>query len=300
MRPGAAKELESSLREWQSDLRSRKYQIASEKARGWGVAIRDSLYLVGQQLKILKRNQQPTIVQTQPRYYSEDRATRAPAQPSGDILYLLLCHNAGVGAEIVKLRQPDVCDIDTDQRFFQCLREEYDRLRKRWLSSTSIWTLQSIKFARFGLFSDNVVDIRKLDEVPPKGRDHEYRFDHPNPPDLEPPLGPKLLMHSFKHPECTGTGKRCLRMIPRRLNKRLSLVPDDSDIVGWGLQFVEGWSKKRLVYTSGFLCGLGSLLVLVLMSVLGKNIQNAAAIASFILAFVAAGIATLQVAMYMT
>jgi hypothetical protein len=89
-------------------------------------------------------------------------------------------------------------------------------------------------------------------------------------------------------------------MIPRRLNQRLELTSDDSDIVGWGLQFVEGWSKKRLLYMAGVLCGLSSLLVLILISILGKNIQNAAAIAGFILALLTAGIATLQAAMYMT
>jgi hypothetical protein len=107
-------------------------------------------------------------------------------------------------------------------------------------------------------------------------------------------------MHNFKHPQLTGAGKRCLRMIPRRLNERLTLTADDSDIVGWGLQFIEGWSRKIILYMAGFLYGLGSFLVLVLMSILGKSIQNAAAIASFILTFVTAEIGTLQAAMYMS
>jgi len=33
-------------------------------------------------------------------------------------------YNAGVGQEVIKLRQPDVCDIDSDKKLFEFLKED--------------------------------------------------------------------------------------------------------------------------------------------------------------------------------
>jgi hypothetical protein len=46
--------------------------------------------------------------------------------------------------------------------------------------------------------------------------------------------------------------------------------------------------------------GVGSFVVIVSVSMLGHDIQNAAAIASFMLSFVTIGIATVQAALHMT
>jgi len=55
---------------------------------------------------------------------------------------------------------------------------------------------------------------------------------------------------------------------------------------------------KRLMYAAELSFGLTSLFVIILVSVIGHNIQNAAAIASFMLSFVTIGIATLQAALH--
>jgi hypothetical protein len=258
------------------------------------------LSMIGQQLKNLAPRQEPKLVETEMRYYSEARATRNPAQSSAEVFYLLLCHNAGVGADVVKLRQLDICDINTDRKLFQFMQDEYNILRKRWGSWISLWALQTIRFARFELYEDEIVDIRKLDEVPPPERDGEYRHGPPNPPELHPPIGSNLLMHCFMHPDKIGPGKKRLRKIPRRLKERLALVEDDRDTIGWGLQFVEGWSKKRLMYAVAVSFGLASFLLLILLSIMGHNIQNAAAIASFMLSLVTIWIATLQTGLHMS
>jgi hypothetical protein len=255
---------------------------------------------ISQWVQSLKNNEQPALVNTELRYYSDARTTRTPAHTSGEVFYLLLCHNSGVGAEIVKLRQPDICDINNDKKLFSFLHEEYATLRKRWWTWISLWTLQSIKFVRFELHENELVDVKKLDEVPPPIKDNEYRHGPPNPPELNPPLGSNLLMHLFKHPELAGTKKQCLKKIPRKLRSRLAIIDEEDDAIGWGLQFIEGWSKKRFMYMTALTFGLSSFVVMVLVSILGQNIQNAAAIASFMLSFVTMGIATAQAALHMS
>jgi uncharacterized membrane protein len=107
-------------------------------------------------------------------------------------------------------------------------------------------------------------------------------------------------MHLFKHPELAGTTKHCLKKIPRKLQNRLTVVDEEDDAIGWGLQFIEGWSKKRLMYMTALTFGLSSLVVMILISILGHDIQNAAAIASFMLSFMTIGVATAQAALHMS
>ncbi|KUJ13162.1 uncharacterized protein LY89DRAFT_753673 [Mollisia scopiformis] len=248
----------------------------------------------------LRGRRSPVLVETELRYYSESRATRTPPHTLAEVYYLLTCYNDRVGAEAVRLRQLDVSDIDNDQALFQCLHAEYSMLRTRWCRWLSLWSLQSIRFAKFELFGNDLIDIKKLDEVPPPTKDLEYRHGPPNPPKIIPPLGPEFLKHMFQHPELAGSNRHCLNKIPRRLRDRLVVVDRDYPPLGWGLQFVEGWSKRRLMYVAAVIFGLGSFIVMILVSVLGQNIQNAGAIASFMLSLVTIGVAALQAGMHMS
>ncbi|PMD55295.1 uncharacterized protein K444DRAFT_634131 [Hyaloscypha bicolor E] len=284
LRTGAARELESFLRRSSHSLRRNLQFSWKENIKRVGGLLKITL-TTGQKLGIGRAAQAPGLVNT-------ECATRTPAHSASDVSYLLICHSAAAGQEVLKLRQLDICDIDSDKKLFEFLSKEYSNIRKRWWSWISFWTLQNIKFARFELYENEFVDIRKPDEVPPPNRDHEYRHGPPNPPELQPPLGSNLLMHSFIHPEKIGCGKRRLRQIPRRLKERLSLAEDDQDNIGWGLQFVEGWNRKRLVAIVS--TGIASLLIPIIFPALDHNIQKAAAISSFMLSLVTLRIAALN------
>jgi hypothetical protein len=216
----------------------------AERVSDIGSRLKSIICSLSQRIETLRSSERPALVNTELRYYSDARATRTPAHTLGEVFYLLLCHNSGIGAEVVKLRQPDICDINNDHKLFSFLHEEYIILRKRWWTWISLWTLQSIKFVRFELHENELVDIKKVDEVPPPLKDNDYRHGPPNPPELNPPLGPTILMHLFKHPDKAGTKNKCLKKIPRKLRNRLAIIDEEEDAIGWGLQFVEGWSKN--------------------------------------------------------
>jgi hypothetical protein len=300
LKPGAAKRMEDYLRRSCYKKCPGDSQSMTERVSSFGSSMKGSVTYIGQWIQSIKNGERPALVSTELRYYSDARTTRTPAHTAGEVFYLLLCHNSGIGAEIVKLRQPDICDINNDHKLFSFLHEEYITLRKRWWTWISLWTLQSIKFVRFELFENELVDVKRVDEVPPPAKDNEYRHGPPNPPELNPPLGSTLLMHLFKHPELAGTRKHCLKKIPRKLQNRLAVVDEEDDAIGWGLQFIEGWSKKRLMYMTALTFGLSSFVVMILVSILGHDIQNAAAIASFMLSFVTIGVATVQAALHMS
>jgi uncharacterized membrane protein len=65
------------------------------------------------------------------------------------------------------------------------------------------------------------------------------------------------------------------------------------------LQFIEGWSWKRLVYIAAIHFCLTALLM-IFVSAIDHNIQTAGAIAGFILSIFTAGIAIMQAALYMS
>ncbi|KAF8858277.1 hypothetical protein BDZ45DRAFT_743523 [Acephala macrosclerotiorum] len=295
---GAAARMEEDLRQLNHRTRSPSDKVIGSKL---GKAFQRILRSIQDVLASSRRTGEPVLVETELRYYSQGRSTRTPPPTSGDIFYLLMCHHDGIGAETTKLKQLDVSDVDTDNKLFQCLHDEYTLLRKRWWTWISLWSLQSIKFAKFELFGNDLVDIKSLDEVPPPAKKNEYRHGPPNPPELSPPLGSILLMNLFKHPELAGTrSKHCLNKIPRRLRERLAIIDEDYPPLGWGLQFVEGWSKKRLMYLAASTFSFASLVVIILVSVLGRNIQNAAAIASFMLSLITIAVTTLQAAIHMS
>lgn len=300
LKPGAAKRMEEYLRRSSYKKCAGSSRNLTQRISKAGSSLKSFITSISQQVQTVKSGEPQEIVSTELRYYSDARATRTPAHISREVFYLLLCHNSGIGAEVLKLRQPDICDINNDHKLFSFLHEEYTTLRKRWWTWISLWTLQSIKFVKFELHENELVDIKKLDEVPPPTKDNEYRHGPPNPPELIPPLGSNLLMHLFKHPELAGTRRHCLKKVPRKLRSRLAVIDEDDDAIGWGLQFIEGWSKKRLMYMTALTFGVGSFVVLVSVSMLGHNIQNAAAIGSFMLSFVTIGIATAQAALHMT
>ncbi|KIN07137.1 hypothetical protein OIDMADRAFT_174154 [Oidiodendron maius Zn] len=300
LKPGAAKRFEDLLQRSSFRSRADNSKGIAERFSNMGIGLRGLISYLSRSTRSLKSKKRPGIVDTELRYYADGRTTRTPSHTSGEVFYLLLCHNDDAGAEIVKLRQPDICDINNDEKLFNFLREEYKALRKCWRAWISLWTLQSIKFVRFDLYENELVDVKKLDEVPPPTKDNEYRHGPPNPPELSPPLGSTLLMHLFKHPTLAGTRKLCLKKIPRKLQNRLIVLNEEDDATGWGLQFVEGWSKKRLIYMTALTVVLSSLVEIILVAILGHDIQNAAAIASFMLSFVTVGIATAQAGLHMS
>jgi hypothetical protein len=300
LKPGAAKRMEDYLRRSSYKKCAGGSRNLTQRISKAGSSLKGFITSISKRVQTMKSGEPRELVSTELRYYSDARTTRTPAHISGEVFYLLLCHNSGIGAEVLKLRQPDICDINNDHKLFSFLHEEYTTLRKRWWTWISLWILQSIKFVKFELHENELVDVKKLDEVPPPTKDHEYRHGPPNPPELIPPLGSNLLMHLFKHPELAGTRRHCLKKVPRKLRSRLAVIDEEDDAIGWGLQFIEGWSKKRLMYMTALTFGVGSFVVMVVVSMLGHDIQNAAAIASFMLSFVTIGIATAQAALHMT
>ncbi|PMD29704.1 hypothetical protein L207DRAFT_235775 [Hyaloscypha variabilis F] len=109
--------------------------------------------------------------------------------------FLPICYNEGRYA--TRLMQPDLVtqNIDSDRALFKLLRKSY-KATKGKLSSCSLQTLSSIRFVHFELYCSALVDVRKVDDIPPP--EHvEYRYA-PVPPELIPPSMSISLSQTIK------------------------------------------------------------------------------------------------------
>lgn len=105
----------------------------------------------------------------------------------------------------------------------------------------------------------------------------------PAPPDILPLVGSNYLMHVFQHLDCAEPKPLCLSRFPKKLKERLRCKGRIKP--GWGLQFVKGWSAKRIWIVVFVIFGLRSLTTGILWAVFKHSIQDAFALATYIVAF---------------
>lgn len=225
----------------------------------------------------------------------------APGQtsmPPSELLFLLLCYSSGRYA--TRLLQLDLHSLNTrcDQSLFTLLRTNYLSMRKSFFS---LKRLQSIKFVRFEMYQSELVDVRKIDDIPPP--DHvDYRY-MPTPIDVVPPVGENLMMHRkylhpllalpvltaievFTHPTDASTLPDLLSRFPKKLHTPLHFRPGLGMHPSWGLQYVEAWDLAKLWMITFVLFGGGSLLWGILWAIYGKSVQDAFAVSAYVVAMV--------------
>jgi hypothetical protein len=205
-------------------------------------------------------------------------------------LHLLICYDEGRYA--TRLLQFDLTTLqdESDKVLFQALRKSFYDLRIGWLSWMSLRTLESIRFVHFEMYKKEFVDVRKENEVP-SPEDTEYRYI-PAPPEIVPPVGSKYLMHVFQSPDCAEEEPLCLARFPKKLNGKLTCKGVIKP--GCGLQFVEGLDSKKIWIIVFVFFGLGSLIIGIAWAVLERSIQDASAIAAYMLAFASISLGTVR------
>jgi hypothetical protein len=89
-------------------------------------------------------------------------------------------------------------------------------------------------------------------------------------------------MHFFEHPDHADVLPVLFKMIPKKLDERVTQSGLDS--IGWGLRFVEGVN-----YAAVFLCGCVGFIVCTIIAALWstvmKDVQAGFGIGAFLLAF---------------
>lgn len=229
--------------------------------------------------------------------------------------YLLCCIPHSKFA--AKAHHLDVCKIPSDQAFFPILRKQYHSARGIFRSWVSLKKLSSIRFVqvsftkcsqsmcpadripsvKFDMYCSTLVDIRKVDDIPPESCRNEYAYD-PMPAETIPPIGPNLLMHLCEHPEDAEPTPVLFQRLPRRLRCRLEACPQRGWRQGWGMQFVEGanWLK---VFACGLIAFSVSLIFGIIWAILRDDVKGGVGIAGVVLSFGLFTVGTIQAALLM-
>jgi hypothetical protein len=127
--------------------------------------------------------------------------------------------------------------------------------------------------------------------MPPK-KIHHYIFD-PRKPDRVPALGSNFLMHRFTSAKECYWDDICLRQIPKRAGERPTPGIDPDYHTGWGMHLKEGLSSERLCLVALF--GVGTSITFgTIWAACKGSLQDGFAVAGYIIAVEALGVAILQ------
>ncbi|PVH82480.1 hypothetical protein DL98DRAFT_513915 [Cadophora sp. DSE1049] len=216
--------------------------------------------------------------------------TTTSNEPSPKALFLLVCMNDSIGDSVIKLQQLSVHDIESDRKLFKVLGQMYATNRYRWWSFLSLWSLKRINFVNFDVYAKFLVDIKDLHVVPPDN-EHSYLYQRSG---LKPPIGSNLLMHYMRCPQDATILTPCLEKVPKKVDGKLQVCPVKGVTPGWGLHFIEGWHWKRIFLGSFFAFLASAITVAITCRHLGRSVQDAMAISSFMLACFALSVGALQ------
>ena len=158
-----------------------------------------------------------------------------PSPPTPTFLLLCVPQNK-YGTRLVHMGLQDVI---TDKKLFTEIRSHYLQLRGRWLGLLSLRKLRSIEFARFEAYKSELVDIRKVPDIPPEDRTEDYLYA-PRPAEYIPPVGNNHLLHLYDHPDHAEDDPVCQGKFPKKLHQRLAVSREAGTTLGWGIHFVEG------------------------------------------------------------
>jgi hypothetical protein len=135
--------------------------------------------------------------------------------------------------------------------------------------------------SKFRLFKLDLVDITEAPSIPCRPDRAVYSFEEQ---DSSPPLGSSILMHLFEHPDHADVLPVLFKMIPKKLNEKITRDHETGTSTGWGLRLVEGFN-----YGAIFLLGCAGFIICAIIaavwSALMKDVQGGFAIGAFLLTF---------------
>lgn len=209
--------------------------------------------------------------------------------PHSNPKFLLSCIDEG--RYTTRLSQDRVCNIKSDQELMKKLAKKIDSSRTKWTRWTHLRAVSNIQFVQFELHRRGLVDIRKIDDIPPESRKDEYIYE-PRPAEMIPPVGANRLLHIYHHPEDAEDAVSCLKKFPKRLRETLS-TRGGAEVVGWGIHFQEGLQWTR-IWIAGFFGVLLSTVFGVSWATVTRDVQGGFAISGYMMTVLVFSVGALQ------
>ncbi|KAL8830148.1 MAG: hypothetical protein Q9170_005869 [Blastenia crenularia] len=288
-RPGAAKELMTALHVASQERPSG--QPPSSSTASASSHYSNTTATVG---SVSSTAEQPSLSSgTSASSYSphptDGRPTSTAIQCGPEIKWLLVCAQAW--QRPTTLLHLNVCSTTSDQQLFTELRQLYQQLKRAWWHKFSLKRVRSIRFIQFELHPRDLVDVRKVPDMPPATKKEEYTYQ---PCDLLPPIGENLMTHLFHHPHEANEQAITFLRSPKKRKQKLAVCPQMGTNVGWGIHLVEGWAVTKVWLLALAIFLISSLVFAVAWSVLEHDIQGAFSVAAYFVAVCGMGVGTVQ------
>ncbi|KAL8963776.1 MAG: hypothetical protein Q9183_004969, partial [Haloplaca sp. 2 TL-2023] len=156
-------------------------------------------------------------------------------------IWLMICAKAR--RRPASLLHLNVCSMASDQHLFTEMRRLYMELKRTWYYKFSLKAVQSIRFVQFELHPRDLVDVRKVPDMPSEAKKAEYLYQ---PCDLLPPVGENLMTHLFHHPHEANEKAITFLRSPKKRKQRLGVCPQIGTNIGWGIHLVEGYAITQI------------------------------------------------------
>ena len=212
------------------------------------------------------------------------------AASGGELLFLLLCAHVKSG-NAPRLLQGRADDLTSDQDFFAFMKDLYLQQCKvsKWSWLLSIRKIQDIRFVRFELLLNNLVNIKGGRPMP----DSPDYVPYPADIGTDPPIAGNLLTHLFECPYDADTVLFLAKRIPRKRKNELRICEITRSAEGWGLHLVPGinWAKVCAV---GLVFLAISLVFGIIWSIARKNVSEGFQVTSCLMVLITFSAGTLH------
>lgn len=128
-------------------------------------------------------------------------------------------------------------------------------------------------------------------------KDHDPKCDteydiYPEPPDLDPYVGPNGLEHLLSHPhEAEEQGNNLpiqdvwLKRFPKKKKSKLTACPPYQYGLGWGIEFDETWNFSLVLKGILFGCVLAATVFLICWWSVRGDVQGATGMAALLVSY---------------
>ncbi|KAL8712595.1 MAG: hypothetical protein Q9220_003126 [cf. Caloplaca sp. 1 TL-2023] len=289
LRPGAAQEFETMLRDYNNQRPNDEQSSSSQSPDSAGLS---SPNLSGASTSSVAPVSQVGVTAPTQSYNPRPMSgqhTSATVACDPESKWLLVCARAL--NRPTTLLHMNVCAMSSDRQLFSELRQSYLQLKRAWYHRFSLKVVSSIRFVQFELHPKDLVDVRKAPDMPPQARQDEYQYQ---PYDLLPPVGESLMTHLFHHPHDANEKAITFLRSPKKRKQRLAICPQKGTNVGWGIHLVEGWAMTKIWLLALTMYLSSSLIFAVSWSILEHDVQGAFGVASYFIALSGLGLGTIQ------
>ncbi|KAL8921384.1 MAG: hypothetical protein Q9172_004048 [Xanthocarpia lactea] len=288
LRPGAAKELElvlASPNQQRPIYQGQGTNGPHESGQTLGTGSDEPFNLALAPVANLQDSASRTFYNPRPGHSQSTSATIPCTLESN---WLLVCARAA--QRPTSLFHLDVGSTTSDQQLFAKLRQTYVQAKKASYRSLSFKTVRSIRFVQFELHPRDLVDVRKVPDMPPETKKDDYLYQSC---DLLPPVGENLMTHLFHNPHEANEKAITYLRSPKKRKQKLAVCQQMGTNIGWGIHLVEGWAITQL-WLSAFAIFSCSFAFAVAWSVLKHDVQGAFGIAGWFVGLATLGLGSFQ------